>query len=306
VKVLFISSGKSGDTNIIIKNQAVSLRDLGVEISFYLIKGKGIVGYLKHIFLLRNFIRTESFDLYHAHYSFSGITAALAGCRPLVVSLMGSDAYTSGFFRQAIRFFARKRWDLTIVKTEEMRSVLNLKNSLILPNGVDTVAFQRIDKSLARKTLGLPQLKKIILFVADPSRPEKNYSLAVASVEKLKDSECELLPVYSVQHSDIPIYMSAADLLLLTSRWEGSVNVVKEAMSSELPVVSTDVGDVKMNISGLPGNYIAGNDPEDIADKIRIALAYKAKTGSRQRLTELELDSRSVAQKLVKIYNDLK
>ena len=45
--------------------------------------------------------------------------------------------------------------------------------------------------------------------------------------------------------------MRDADLLLLTSRSEGSPQVVKEALSANLPVVSTRVGDVETLLDGV-------------------------------------------------------
>ncbi|MFZ5942013.1 MAG: glycosyltransferase [Bacteroidota bacterium] len=305
MKILYISSGNSGAVNIIVKNQAESLKNLGAEVSSYLIRGRGIRGYLKHIFLLRKYLRNNKFDLYHAHYSFSGFTAAMAGCRPLVVSLMGSDTYSAGLFRLLIRFFSHRIWRQTIVKSEGMREALGLDAAIILPNGVDTGVFHPADRTAARKELGLPENQKIILFIADPSRPEKNFQLARTSLDRLNDQNTILLPVYNTSHTMIPLYMNAGNVLLLTSLWEGSTNVVKEAMACELPVVSTDVGDIKRNIGKLKGCFIAEPDPEQIAAGLSQALAFSGETGGRERLSELGLDAPSVAGKLMDIYTKM-
>jgi glycosyltransferase involved in cell wall biosynthesis len=42
----------------------------------------------------------------------------------------------------------------------------------------------------------------------------------------------------------MPLYVSACDALLLTSEREASPTIVKEALASNVPVVSFDVGDV--------------------------------------------------------------
>ena len=45
-------------------------------------------------------------------------------------------------------------------------------------------------------------------------------------------------------NSDVPIWINASDVLLMTSLHEGSPTIVKEALACNLPVVSVDVGDV--------------------------------------------------------------
>ena len=51
--ILFISSGNLGKISPIVKAQADSLIKKGVAIDFFLIKGKGLTGYLKSIFKLQ-------------------------------------------------------------------------------------------------------------------------------------------------------------------------------------------------------------------------------------------------------------
>lgn len=103
----------------------------------------------------------------------------------------------------------------------------------------------------------------------------------------------------------IPYYLNAADTLLLTSKWEGSVNVIKEALACNLPIVSTDVGDVKLNISGVDGCYVCKQDVNDLTEKLNLALSFGQRTNGRQRIIELGLDSDTIAVKLIEVYNSL-
>jgi len=103
--------------------------------------------------------------------------------------------------------------------------------------------------------------------------------------------------------------MYAADLLILTSLWEGSPDVIKEAMVCNLPIVSTDVGDVKELFGNVSGCCIAQSDKTDFIDKIKLVLKYsekKEKTMGRQGLLTLGLDSETIAKKIKTIYGELK
>jgi len=305
LKVLFISRSKQGKPSIITYNQGESLKKEGLSVEYFLIEGGGFSGYLKYIKILKRFIHANQFDVFHAHYSLSGIIAALSGCRPLVVSLMGSDVKERKGYRLIIKCFNHFFWNACIVKTQDMKTSLKTNNVHVLPNGVDLSVFKILEKNKCKKLLNIDQQKKVILFLADPNREEKNYPLAAKSVSLINRRDITLLPVYQVSSVEIPYYLNAAELLILTSVWEGSVNVVKEAMACNLPIVSTDVGDVKKNISGINGCYIATNDPMDIKEKIEMALNYNQRTSGRKKLISLGLDSKSVAQKLIHIYKSV-
>jgi len=87
MKVLFVSSGNSNrGVTPFIKSQGESLKEHGIDIEYFLIKGKGTRGYIKNILPLRRLIKNVKYDLIHAHYALSGWVAfAAAPCMPLVV-----------------------------------------------------------------------------------------------------------------------------------------------------------------------------------------------------------------------------
>lgn len=301
MRVLFISSGKSGSVGVVVKNQGESLKAVGVEIDYYIIK-PGFLGYLAAIPKIRKTYKTGNYDLAHAHYSLSGFAVSLAGCSPLVVSLMGSDAYMSGFLPNAARLFHKYRWSSIIVKTQQMKELLGIDDAHVIPNGVDLGKFKPTSRAESKLRLRLTMDKKLIVFLSDPKRPEKNFNLAQKAVNAMNDSDVELLPVFDVPSRDIPIYMNAADVLLLTSKYEGSVNVVKEAMACNCPIVSTDVGDVKWVLGETEGCYITSFEPEDVADKIKAALFFRKRTNGRNRILDLGLDSETIAGRIIRVY----
>jgi teichuronic acid biosynthesis glycosyltransferase TuaC len=303
MKVLFISSGnaKSGICTIV-RNQGDSLIEAGINIEYFNIKGKGIVSYIRHIFILYRKIRNTKYDIFHAHYSLSAFTATLAGCTPLIVSLMGSDTKTNKIIRTIILFFARTRWKAIIVKSGSMKSDLGIDDVHIIPNGVDLDKVKPV--TLDRTITG----EKKILFPANPDRYSKYFQLAEKAVAYLKENHSSLQVVHSVSHDEIIQELNNSDVVLLTSRYEGSPNIVKEAMACNRPIVATDVGDVKWVIGNTDGCYITSHEPENIADTIKLALKFsetKGTTSGRERIIELGLDSETVAKKVIGIYEEV-
>lgn len=306
MKILFICSGNSNSgINIVVKNQGDSLQNEGLEINYLTINGKGFRSYLKNVPNIRNHLKRNKYDIIHAHYSFSAFAATLAGCRPLVVSLMGSDAYSNIFFRSLIRICSNIFWNKVIVKSKRMKELLRLKKCHVIPNGVNLDMFKPIDKIIAREQIGLKDYKRYILFAANPLRPEKNYKLAKEALAYLKSECTELLVVSDVPNFMMPLFYSASDLLLVTSLYEGSVNVVKEGMACNIPIVSTDVGDVKDIISSVSGCFICPPTPDAMARGIDKALQFGSRTYGRQRISELELQSENIAMKLKNIYESI-
>lgn len=286
----------------IIKAQMASLQQQGVEIESFPLKTNGALSYLKAYFQLMNFLRSHRFDLVHAHYGYSGMVAAVT-FRKTVCSLMGSDvldqpALILWFTKLCSRFL----WKKTIVKTSEMG--FYFPKSIEVPNGVDFGVFRPLDRDKARIDTGMSTDKFNIVFVAyQPEAPVKNLNLAKEAIALLDDSKVELHVVSKVSHNALAPYYSAADLLLLTSRSEGSPNVIKEAMACNCPVVSTDVGDVRQRISDTPGCFISKAKAEDIARAIKKVMVFGQRTNGRKAIAGLR--SEVIAEKLINLYISL-
>lgn len=307
MKVLFVSSGNNwnGITHIV-QNQGNSLIDKGISLEYFNIKGKGIKGYLKASIDLRKFLKNHVYDIVHAHYSLSGFSATLAGARPLVVSLMGSDIKSSKSNTYLISFFKRFFWSYTIVKSQDMIPDSVPSGIAVIPNGVDLDFFKPIDKETALEKVRFSPRKKHVLFAADPDRREKNFPLAKKAFEKFNDTAVELHYLKNTPNELMPFYMNASDVVLLTSLWEGSPNVIKEAMACNRPVVSCNVGDVEKLLHDLPGCYLTSHSVDDVSYALTQALEYQKDTNGRQRLIDLKLDSGSIANCLIDIYKQVK
>jgi glycosyltransferase involved in cell wall biosynthesis len=303
IKVLFISRGNSvTGISPITKNQGDSLTKYA-NLDYFSINGKGLKGYIKAIPKLRKVMRSNEYDVIHAHYSLSAFTASLSGAKPLVVSLMGSDVSSNAFYKFFIKFFNYFFWKRVIVKSDEMKSILGIKDVFVIPNGVDFDKFKPIDKSTALIKTGWDISRQHILFAANPNRPEKNYKIAKEAFDLLDNKDLELHFLENVSNNDMPYYFNAADVVLLTSLREGSPNVIKEAMACNIPIVSTNVGDVKKVLKDTKGCYIVKDHAIDISDKISKVLGFNKKTTGRNDMQYLNSDS--VAKKIMNIYNSV-
>src|SRR5690625_1646245 len=260
MNILFVSSGNSGKVSPIVKKQGESLLREGKQIHFFLIHGKGFLGYLKNVYNLRQVIRKKQVDLIHAHYSLTAFVVSLTMFKPLVVSLMGSDLEMNKIFIVSIRFLSRYYWAHTIVKSNEMKNKLNVKNVSIIPNGVDINQFKPLESNSCKKKLGWVEEGCHVLFAANPERSVKNFDLLKKSVLNLQEFgyKIHIHLLMNVPHTEINIYMNAADVVTLTSLREGSPNVIKEAMACNRPIVVTDVGDTAWVIKDTVGCYVSG------------------------------------------------
>ncbi len=303
MRILFILSGnKKEGISPITKAQGESLREHSVEVEYYSIKGKGLIRYIQNIFTLRRFMKGKSFDVFHAHYSFSGFVAGLAGTKPLIVSLMGSDVKARSSSKWFILFFYRFFWSRTIVKSNDLKVSLGLKDILVIPNGVNLNKFIPMNKNDCQAKLKWDTKKTHVLFPSHPNRPEKNYKLFKDSLDLLKEFNFQKHSLVDVKHEDVPLYMNASHIVVLTSIWEGSPNVIKEVLACNRPIVSTDVGDVSDNFNGIEGCLICSNDPMDVAKKIKEGLKFD-KTNAREKITHLSSDN--IARQLIRVYQSV-
>lgn len=311
MKVLFVSSGNSKNgISPIIKNQGDSLaRYTNTEIDYFTIVGKGIKGYLSNIKPLRRYYKEGKYDIVHAHYSLSAFVASIAGCKPLVVSLMGSDVKSHGWYRWMIKAFAFCfYWNEILVKSDDMKNSLKIQKARVIPNGVDFERFCSIDKTSCREQLGWDMTKVHLLFTSNPERMGKNYDLTLKAVKYLNDNNIELHYMKGVKNEETPLWYNASKIVLLTSLWEGSPNAIKEAMACNCPIVATKVGDIPWLFGEEEGYYLCDFDVKDCADKIRQAIQFSEEKGwtqGRRRIMNLGLDSKTVAKKIIQIYQNI-
>ncbi|GAP42362.1 glycosyltransferase [Lentimicrobium saccharophilum] len=322
MRVLFVSSGNSRDFSIapFIKAQGDSLERLGIDVLYFPLIGKGLLGYVRSAYKLNKFVRKNAVDIVHAHYTLSGWTSVLAHPKkPIILSLMGSDAYgeyighnkvrKSSYYLVILTWLIQPFVKAIICKSKNIEKYVYLKNkSKIIPNGILLEKVIVNDKGF-RDELGLDPTKKYILFLGNLNDIRKNFKLVKDSCELLNIENVEIITPYPVAHDIAIKYLNSVDVLVVPSFMEGSPNVVKEAMACNCPVVATDVGDIKWLFGNEPGYFISDFSAADTASKITNALDFAdkyRKTNGRARLIKLGLDSETIAHRIIQVYQEVR
>ncbi len=314
MKILIVASDKGGHFSPFIEEQSAALQQQGCEVLRFGITGHGTMGYLRSLPALKKFIREQQPDLIHAHYGLSCLLASMQRLVPVVSTYHGSDIHDPHILPLSRLAMRRSAWNIFVSKTafevaqneRLLPSPVCLKTCSILPCGVDLSAVRMVDKAAARKLLHLPPTAPLVLFAGAFDNVVKDAPLAKKAVAQL--TEVQLIELKGYSREEVFLLMQAADVLLLTSRSEGSPQVVKEAMACGCPIVSTDVGDVRELTSGIAGCYVASSrEPSDLAALLREALRFakNGRTDGRQRLIEKGYTNDRIARQLMEIYTSV-
>jgi len=322
MNILFVCSGNSTHFAIapFIKVQGESLSDLGINVSYFSIHGKGIKGYIKNIPKLRRHLKNNKYDLIHAHYALSGLVAILSIPKtPVICSFMGSDAYGDTNKRGKVKLnsyveitlakFIQPFLKKIIVKSPNILETIWLKKkSIIIPNGVDLNQFNVLDKKKCRNKLNLNQDETMVLFLGNPNSTRKNIYLLKQSLKILNNPAIKLINPYPINHSEMVYWINAADVIALTSFNEGSPNVIKEAMACNATIVSTKVGDVPWLFNNTEGLFLGDFNSTGFSVALKNALNYAEKNHkaeARKRILDLKLDSESIAKRILALYSEV-
>jgi len=244
------------------------------------------------------------------HVAYGGVMADLVTRalpeHPVVVSFCGSDLLggDTGWIlerlsrRYGVRasYRAARRADAVIAMSQNLLDALPpdvpRSKAWIVPYGIDLERFRPRDRASSRRELRWDERRRHVLFPASPSRPEKRYRLAAGAVRRLVDRglEVDLHALDRVPHQDVPVWIAAADAVVLTSEYEGSPNAVKEALACNVAVVSVDVGDVGPLLDRVDGCYVASPTADDVADKLERVLRGPARIDGRSSVEEYAVE----------------
>jgi glycosyltransferase involved in cell wall biosynthesis len=165
--------------------------------------------------------------------------------------------------------------------------------------------FGLTNKDKARAALGLHPDKKYLLFAANPQIAVKRFPLAKAAADELKkrDPSIELLVVHKEPQDRLALFMNACDALVFPSYQEGSPNVVKQAMACNIPIVATDVGDIREVIGNTQGCHVSKPEVEDFVRRLSEILSDGQRTHGRGQVQHLA--GPSIAQRIISVYEQV-
>lgn len=231
---------------------------------------------------------------------------------------------------RAISYVACSRW----LEGEARKSALLAgQNITSIPNPIDMNVYHPSDKVAARRAIGLPEGKRIILFVSQratnvnkgmsylteacklmlSANPDMRDNTAVAilgghSEEVTSGLPFESFPLgYVSDDRRIVTIYNAADVFVLPSLSENLPNTIMEAMACGVPCVGFRVGGIPEMIDHLKNGYVAAmKSAEDLANGIRWTLFeadYNALKREAVRKVMASYSQQSVALKYIEVYN---
>ena len=314
-------SPEDPDSGTFVEQQIKGLEQIGVNVTVMVVPRlkKGIRAYFELASDVRAYIEKCRPDIVHVMYGgvMSEIVTRVVRDRPTIVSFCGDDLLgelLSGALRKFISgygvlasYLAAIRAAGIVVKSSNLKEALpnfvSKSKVRIIPNGIDLNRFKPSSRENCCRRLGWDSNNFNVLIPSE--HPIKQPGLARASVQVLKLSvDGVVLHVLGgIPHDEVPVWLNASDVLLVTSLHEGSPNIVKEALACNVPVVSLDVGDVRERIEQVDGCYVAASDPRDLASKLMSVHARQCRIEGRQKIEQLSLES--TALRLKELYEDV-
>lgn len=297
---------------IFVKEQVESLQKIGVECDVFFSNGKeegGMKAHKASVVKVRNLLKKNQYDVIHCHHSISAFILLLSGGalrNKCLVSYQNDPTREFGgkwLFRLLYPFFNK-----IIIKNTG--PYLKKKKVVYLPNGTNADFFKPMDKIECRERLEWEKEKHYILYMDSNkgTRTQKRHDRYEETLDIVRKSFSDIVSIElsNTPREEIPTYMNACDLHLMTSDFEGSPNSVKECLCCNTPVVSTDVGNVRDMIGDIPGCYVTKEkDALELADCVRKVLVSKEVFNGRELFLAKGYGIETVAKKLRNLYQSI-
>lgn len=257
-----------------------------------------VITYLLAIPRIKKQIRIKNANIVHIHFGLIAIFTLIADIFikkkiNYIVSFYGSDLMSSKIQKL-----------LTIVSTHILRANIivvskNLHDELellksrkyIIPNSVDPIFFSKD---------GQDNWIVDLVFTSDPVRPEKDFNFFMSIVRGLQ-ADGFIVNIKIMTHmnrAQIKKCLSQNAIVCLTSKREGSPQIIKEAIVRGIPCICRPVGDVERYVSEYP--VLTAVSAEDFKNLIIEVITEKIKFDCHRDLTQFT--TATMLKKLNKVY----
>jgi glycosyltransferase involved in cell wall biosynthesis len=295
---------------------------------------------------LVDLVSRRKIDLVHAHDYKTDLLAWLLAWRTGVRALATAHAWTGHSLRERLVYYPLDkrllaRFPCVIAVSNDVRNALLASGAReervrVLPNGIDHRDFRRgtRDGRAIRRAYGLPE-KAVVLGAVGRLEPQKRFDVLVQAFAQVRRSVPEARLIIAGEGSArtlieqtmreqgvetaciLPGHVSdviglhhVLDLFVQSSSYEGTPNVVLEAMALETAIVATDVGGTaELARPEVDAIIVRPNDPAALADGIKRALsdttAMARRVASARQRVESELAFETRVRKLEAIYREL-
>ena len=288
--------------------------------------------------------RAGRVDVVHGHRAFPmGAVAVVLGWllrRPSVVTVYGYGIHTAAHrgplpVRFWTRFAVRHAARVVGVARSLLAGTVELGapsgRVRLVPSGVDLARFAPGDAGAARRQLGLPEDRRVLLCTSN-FLPVKGHAVLIEAFRAICARRDDVLLVLTsdgperpaveeavrrhgltgrvlfpglVSRAEIPLYVAAADVLALPSHDEGMPLSVLEALAGGRPVVATAVGGTPEVIGdGHHGLLVPPRDPQALAEALAAALERAWDPAALRRRAE-EFGWPCVVERLRAVYREV-
>lgn len=230
----------------------------------------------------------------------------IAFLRRTPVRLGTHHGYIEGSSRLAQRLHGRlansRACSKLVCVSEQVRTLAVEKEGVtpskirVIENGIPSLRVSPVDREDFRKSIGIGPRQKMLLVVGRLV-VQKGHAVLLEAISKMRDTEAvfvfvgegplgeqlaqrvrelklEQRVLFLGARTDVSELLSAADIFVQPSLWEGLSIALLEALSAELPVVATRVeGVVDVVENEQSALLVAPNDPAALAGAIDHLLA---------------------------------
>lgn len=291
---VFLFTAKEG----LLINEASSINNLTLYRSRFLERAINPFKDFLALVEIRCFIKKNKIQIVHTHSSKAGILGRLAAKlaqTPTIIHTVHGWSFNdyqpkvlNYIYRNLEKFCANFTNKIVVVSESDKvkgltSGIKTLEQYQVIKYGIELGQFTGADKRLeARKVLKISNSDLVVGMIAcfksqkapldfiklasAIKKRDPNIKFVLVGDGRLRSKICDLIKKLGLEkqviltgwRNDVPAVLTALDVFVLTSLWEGLPIVVLEAMAAGVPVVATNTGGIVEIIKNDENGYLVG------------------------------------------------